>query len=249
MKYMGSKARVKKQLIPIIESYINKDTTYYIEPFVGGANVIDSVNFNRKIGYDKHRELIALLNAIKNGYKPPEKISVEHYNEVKNSYKNKDKKFEDHYYGTIGFLGAFRGLFFDSQGCGDYISQGRTRNNYIESRKNILKQYEGFQNVTFICSDYKDINIPDNSVVYCDPPYQNTSQKGYADNNSFDYTYFWDWVREISKRCIILVSEYNAPEDFNCIWEKEVSTNLSVQKRKKDIEKLFIHKSIFNKIS
>lgn len=239
---MGSKSRLKKELIPIIESYINNSTTYYIEPFVGGANVIDSVKFNRKIGYDKHSQLIALLNAIKNGYRPPEKITVEHYNDVKDSFKNKDNKYEDYYYGAIGFLGAFRGLFFDSQGCSDYISQGRVRNNYVESRKNILKQQESFQGVDFVCKDYKDIQIPDRSVVYCDPPYQNTSQKGYADKDTFDYTYFWNWVRELSKRCTVLVSEYNAPDDFNCIWEKEVSTNLSVQSRKRDTEKLFIHK-------
>lgn len=243
MKYMGSKSRLKKELIPIIQSYINQDTTYYIEPFVGGANIIDSVNFNRKIGYDKHEQLIELLNAIKNGYSPPEKITVDHYNEVKDSYKNKDNKYENYYYGTIGFLGAFRGLFFDSQGCADYISQGRVRNNYVESRKNILKQYEDFQNVEFVCADYKEIKIPDNSIVYCDPPYQNTSQKGYADKDTFDYTYFWDWVRELSKRCVVLISEYNAPDDFDCIWKKEVSTNLAVQNRKKDIEKLFIHKN------
>lgn len=244
MKYMGSKSRFKKDLIPIIESYIDENTTCYIEPFVGGANVIDSVKFNRKIGYDKHRQLIALLNAIKNGYEPPEKISVEHYNEVKESYRSQDNKYEEYYYGAIGFLGAFRGLFFDSQGCADYISQGRVRNNYVESRKNILKQRQSFKNVEFICSDYKNIDIPDNSLVYCDPPYQNTSQKGYADKDSFDYTYFWDWIRELSKRCVVLVSEYNAPDDFVCIWKKEVSTNLAVQKRKKDVEKLFIHSKI-----
>ena len=242
MKYMGSKNRIKKDLIPIIESYINEKTEYYIEPFVGGANIIDSISFDKKIGYDKHPQLIALLNAIKNGYKPPDKISVEHYHKIKNSFKNQDGKYEDYYYGAIGFLGAFRGLFFDSQGCGDYISQGKVRNNYVESRNNILKQYEGLQGVDFICSDFKKIHIPDNSVVYCDPPYQNTSQKGYSDEDSFDYIYFWNWVRNISKKCVVLVSEYNAPEDFECIWSKEVSTNLSVQKRKKDIEKLFIIK-------
>ena len=241
---MGSKSRLKKELIPIIESYINKDTTYYIEPFVGGGNIIDSVTFHKKIGYDKHKFLIALLNSVRIGYEPPEKITVDHYNDVKNSFKNEDSLYEDYYYGVIGFLGAFRGLFFDSQGCSDYVSQGRVRNNYVESRKNILKQREDFQDIEFIFADYKDIDIPDKSVVYCDPPYQNTSQKGYADKDSFNYVYFWDWIRKLSKRCTVLVSEYNAPDDFKCIWGKEVSTNLAVQKRKKDIEKLYIHNTL-----
>jgi len=239
---MGSKSRVKKELIPILESYINEDTVYYVEPFVGGANIIDSINFKNKVGYDKHKYLIELLNAVKDNIQIPESITVEHYEKVKNSFKLNSGEFDDWYYGAIGFLGAFRGLFFDSQGCKDYTSQGKTRNNYSESRRNILKQSESFKNIGFFCEDFKTINIPDNSVVYCDPPYENTSQKGYADKNTFNYKYFWNWVRELSKRCTVLVSEYNAPDDFECIWKKEVSTNLAVQSRKKDIEKLFIHK-------
>lgn len=249
MKYMGSKSRIAKDIVSIIQKYIdeyNIDT--YIEPFVGGANVIDKVKCQRKLGYDKHKQLIGLLNAIKNGYEPPEKITVEHYNEVKSNFKIGSDKYEDYYYGAIGFLGAFRGLFFDSQGCADYISEGKTRNNYVESRKNILKQHENFQDIEFINEDYKNIIIPYKSMVYCDPPYQNTSQKGYADKDSFDYEYYWEWIRNLSKDNIVLSSEYNAPDDFICIWEKEVSTNLSVQKRKKDIEKLFIHSLAYEKI-
>ena len=37
MQYMGSKNRLAKELIPIIQSYINDDTKCYLEPFVGGA--------------------------------------------------------------------------------------------------------------------------------------------------------------------------------------------------------------------
>lgn len=36
MKYLGSKNRVSKELVPIIQSYINDGTVGYLEPFVGG---------------------------------------------------------------------------------------------------------------------------------------------------------------------------------------------------------------------
>ena len=45
MKYMGSKARFAKDLLQIIL----KDRTeeqYYVEPFVGGCNIIDKVKGN-----------------------------------------------------------------------------------------------------------------------------------------------------------------------------------------------------------
>lgn len=49
MKYMGSKSRIAKDIVPIIQSYINNnDIDMYIEPFVGGANVIDKIKCNKK---------------------------------------------------------------------------------------------------------------------------------------------------------------------------------------------------------
>lgn len=48
MIYMGSKNRLSKHLIPIIQSYITENTVGYLEPFVGGANVIDKIKCDRK---------------------------------------------------------------------------------------------------------------------------------------------------------------------------------------------------------
>lgn len=38
----------------------------------------------------------------------------------------------------------------------------------------------------------------------------------------------------------ILLSEYNAPSGFNCIWSKEITNSLNQTKTYKPIEKLFI---------
>ena len=44
MKYVGSKNRLAKQIAPIIQSYVDKPNCKgYIEPFVGGANMIDKI--------------------------------------------------------------------------------------------------------------------------------------------------------------------------------------------------------------
>lgn len=50
MKYVGSKNRISKELAPIIQSYITEDTKGYLEPFVGGANMIDKINHYNRIG-------------------------------------------------------------------------------------------------------------------------------------------------------------------------------------------------------
>jgi len=39
---------------------------------------------------------------------------------------------------------------------------------------------------------------------------------------------------------VVYVSEYNAPTDFECLWQKEIRTSLAVNSdNKKGIEKLF----------
>lgn len=42
MKYMGSKNRYAKEILPLILKD-RKENQWYVEPFVGGANVIDKV--------------------------------------------------------------------------------------------------------------------------------------------------------------------------------------------------------------
>ena len=69
MKYMGSKNRIAKHILPIMLVEAEKNgITKWVEPFVGGANMIDKVpdTFARE-GYDINRYLIALLNYSKQG--------------------------------------------------------------------------------------------------------------------------------------------------------------------------------------
>ena len=61
MQYMGSKNRFAKELVPIIQSYITEGTKGYLEPFVGGANMIDKINCSKKFGCDLNEYLIELL--------------------------------------------------------------------------------------------------------------------------------------------------------------------------------------------
>ena len=44
MKYMGSKNRIAKHILPIMLAEAEKNgITKWVEPFVGGANLIDKV--------------------------------------------------------------------------------------------------------------------------------------------------------------------------------------------------------------
>lgn len=237
MKYVGSKARLSKDITPIINKLIednNVDT--YIEPFVGGANMIEHIQCKNKIGYDNNEYLIEMWKALQNGYEPPLEFTKEQYIEVKNNID----KYPKEYIGIVGFCATYNAGWFRRWGGSAITKYGKVRNYYNEAIRNIQKQLPNIMDVEFIYNDFKEIN-PVNSLIYCDPPYENSSYEMYKDK--FNHTEFWDKVREWSKDNIVLVSEYNAPNDFKCIYEKELTTGFDNKQRKKDTEKLFIYKT------
>lgn len=237
MKYVGSKNSMAKELLPIITKHLKKGQCYY-EPFVGGANLIDKVVGDR-IGSDSNKYLIALLNKLQDGW-IPEFISNEKYQDIKT---NKDK-YPDHLVGWVGINCSYSGKWF-----GGYAGITKTRNgerNYQdEALRNILKQKKNLDGIEFVCGDYRNVVIPQNSIIYCDPPYEGTLK--YIED--FDHDAFWDWCREMSRNGHLLyISEYNAPDDFSCIYEKtkksSLSANGSIGGSKKSIEKLFTYGEI-----
>lgn len=246
MKYMGSKSRIAKHIVPIIQKYIDDyRVEKYVEPFVGGANVIDKIQCGEKYGYDKNKYLIALLKRVQNGENLYSEVPRELYNKARTAFNNCDtSEFEDWEIGNIGFLASYNGRWFDggyAKTVYEKTKNGlRLRNYYEESKNNLLNQSEDLKNIKFYSCDYKDsINLPyDNGmVIYCDPPYQGTKQ--YANALSFDYEEFWQTIREWSKYNIVLVSEQNAPDDFECIWEQEVSRSIKASDKSKSVEKIF----------
>lgn len=243
MKYMGSKAKIASEILPFIHSYIamnNIDT--YIEPFVGGANMIDKVQCTYKFGYDKNKYLIALFKHIQEGGELPEDVSREQYADAKAHYRAKDDYYPDWYLAAVGFLAGFNGRFFD----GDYAQPGYDkeayRDYYQEAKRNILNQMRLLGDTQFNSGDYKELN-PSNALVYADPPYAGT--KGYLSvTKEFNHKEFWDIMREWSKNNIVLISEETAPEDFDVLWEQEVTRTIKANDKSKATEKLFIHKSL-----
>ena len=241
MKYVGSKNRLAKELVPIIQSYITDDTKGYLEPFVGGANMIDKIECDNKFGCDIHEELIELLKYIQNTNNIlPTTIKEEEYNKVR---LNKDK-YEKWYVGFIGFCATFGAKYFGGYARGFKEDKITPRDIPAESIRNIEKQRKNLQNIKFKCCSYDEINknIKD-FVIYCDPPYKGTLKY----TTDFDYDKFYKWCKEMSKNNIVLISEYWMPEEFECIWEKKTTVRIDSNKKSKDkkmerIEKLFIYR-------
>lgn len=102
---MGSKAKIAKDILPIILDG-RKEGQWYVEPFVGGCNMIDKVD-GLRIGADNNKYLIAMWKAIQDGW-IPEKIDAEYYKCVKNNKKN----YPDHIVGWVGIACSYSGKWF-----------------------------------------------------------------------------------------------------------------------------------------
>lgn len=243
IKYQGSKSRIAKYIVPIIQECIdNNEITEYYEPFVGGGNVIDKIACESRFGSDSNKYLIALLNHVSHGGNLYPDVSRELYNFVRSKYNEGANDIPDWYIGNIGFLASYNGRWFDggfaAPGYENTKNGTRYRDYYQEAKRNLEAQATKLTDVTFSVKDYSEVT-PHGSFVYCDPPYANTKQ--YKNSRDFDFEKFWDYIRQISKDNFVLVSELNAPDDFNCIWAKEVSRSIKATDKSKATEKLFTY--------
>lgn len=236
MKYMGSKNKYAKELLPIILKD-RKESQWYIEPFVGGFNIIDKVS-GLRLANDSHYYLIELYKAIQNGWVPPDNVYEQEYISIRDSLKVlENSNYPAYLIGFVGFGCSFSGKWFGGYARGN-SNKGIVRNYCLESKTNILKQFSKIQGIVIENKNYLDLKIPDNSIVYCDPPYKNTTKY----SSIFNHEIFWNWIRNLnSNGHQVFISEYSAPDDFSCVWQREVVSSLDVtNKGKKNIERLFI---------
>mgnify|MGYP004629779479 CR=1 FL=1 len=235
MKYMGSKSRIKKHLVPILQQLIDQHQIHtYVEPFVGGCNVIDDIQCSKRIGSDHHPYLMALWEHLIQGGELPSAVSKDYYASVR---REKETQFPAWEVGAVGFLASYNGRFFDGGYAKDTLTKtGVVRHYYDEARRNILTQVPKVKDVEFHCLDYRAWSHLKGTLIYCDIPYQNTKQ--FSNSKDFDYEEFWAWAKQMSKYNIVLVSEQTIPEDISIIWEQPVTRTQNNRSRQRVTEKL-----------
>lgn len=228
---MGSKSRFADVLMPIMLKS-RKPNQWYVEPFCGGCNVIDKVSGNR-LANDINAYVIAMWQSlVYEQWIPPTTVTEAEYTDIK---KNQDK-YPKNLVGFVGCLLTFGSKWFDT-----YARNSRGTNYAMEGRKNLLQQAKNLYGTVFKSVPYNQLELPANSIVYCDPPYQGTSK--YKD--TINHTDFWQWVRDTNNRGhAVFVSEYNAPKDFVCIWQSKIVCGLNSNHKTNTTEKLFVYSQL-----
>ena len=235
---MGGKSRIAKYILPLILKDRRPDQ-WYVEPFCGGCNTLAKVPGPR-IGADINSDLIAMWRALQNGWEPPKYVTEEEYRRI-------EKFGSPELRGYVGFAFSFGAQYFGvfaREVRGKKYTKGERKGNYEalkirgeESFRGFKKDRKYLNGVGFYNCSFKDLPLPPESVVYCDPPYLGTVSYG----EKFNHSYFWDWVRAQSQKHKIFVSEYQAPKDFKVVWEKEIKIYSAVHAHGmgKAIERLF----------
>ena len=188
-RYPGGKYYLRKQLIKYIGEHEG-----YCEPFCGGAslffykekcnyNILNDIDEHLMITYeiirDKPEQLVQMLET----FKP---ISKEAHAFYKNEYRPRnDIEIASLYFymNRCSFDGIMNK---DNQYFGYNEKYSMKRENW---HKNIIECSKKLHGVKLYCHDACDVidKIPDNFVVYVDPPYFNTTQDGL-----YEYGFYYD---------------------------------------------------------
>ena len=214
MKYMGSKRRLAKHIVPIIKS-LRKGGQTYVEPFVGGGSIIEKIEGNR-IGSDINPDCIQALCDIRDNVEQLPRTNAEFTEE---DYKKLRVTHDYRFRAYAGFAFSWGGKWL-----GGWARNSENHDYVAAAFHSAMKQSPLLQGVTVLCCSYDDLVVPDESFIYCDPPYKGTT----AYRHYFDNSKFFDWcVCMHDKGHTVLVSEYFAPDTrFRCVWEGSIVNEL-----------------------
>jgi DNA adenine methylase len=225
MQYLGGKFRIARELSKVILDATPERSLYW-EPFIGGGNVFEHLapHFARAIGSDIHPDLMLMWQALQDGWIPPDSISETEYAALKHAEPSALRGF-------AGFGCSFGGKWFAGYARGD-----QKRNYATNARNTLARQNSAWSatNVTFRCMDYAEFDPAAGAVIYCDPPYAETT--GYKSTPSFDHPKFWETAaRWAAQGCHVFVSGYQAP--YAPLWAKQ--RNLEMQAGERRTENLY----------
>lgn len=242
MKYMGSKRFMVSEITDIIHTVRNlTGIKNYYELFMGGANVIENINIENRLGNDLNKYLISFIEYIRtNGVEClPESISKEIYFDVN---ENTDK-YDNWFVFWVMNFGSFNSQWGKGYGAEIIDKYGKKYNKMIEAKNSLRTEVNKLNGFDLTNLDYKQVEIQPNSIIYLDPPYKGTVQYKGA-GTEFNHKEFYDYAIELSKNNFVLISEYMMPRQFKAIkWVNK--SNSMIGKNIGEIEGLFVVKDGF----
>jgi DNA adenine methylase len=216
-KYYGGKHRYASKIVEVIDKYANEHHTY-IEPFCGWCSVLSKVVdrkiFNEHVASDANESIVKFFHESSRGtFVPPDDVSEEEYHILKN------QQVPSALQAFAGICYSYGGIWFRSYGANSDPKHFGTRHTFPEK---IMERVKKLKDVTFAHALYHEYANREECFFYLDPPYKGR-RENYKNNIDaeipFDTNEMWEFARKLSEKNTVLVSEYNAPEDFECVLE------------------------------
>jgi len=231
MHYLGGKFRVGKQIADFLNNLREPNQPYW-EPFVGAAWILMRIKGEPNYASDIHYKLIEMWKELQRGWIPPSEVSEEAYSLAKEGFYSPELT------AFIGFGCSWGGKYF-----GGYARDPKSDRNYAQNAKNsLLKKIAQIPVTRFFQADYFSFISPaEKMLIYCDPPYADTTKYSMT----FDHRRFWERCKTLSiSGHTVVVSEYQAPQDWNCVLEMPTRTDYKSRNNQMipRIERLFMHK-------
>jgi len=219
--YVGSKAAIAGRIGATLRRY--QRGRKFWEPFCGGLNVTVELSLNGPgTASDIHLPLISLYRAILDGWEPPTEISGREYHDWMRLPDDDPRK------GWVGFFDSFGGMWGRTHARRS-VSTMRTRS---ESLKGALYTIES-RGVVVEQRSFFDVapRHDDGLIIYADPPYSDCDRRIYG-LGAFDTPAFWERCREWARLGVpVFVSEYEAPDFAEMLWEVKKGVGISKGQR------------------
>jgi len=221
VSYVGGKHAIRREVADIIERECHRlRTREVVEPFCGGLHVTAELG-HRGISVhasDKSVPAVRYYQALRLGWRPkPATISRSQWQAMKDAHRSGEV------HPMISFAGfscSMNGIYFTAFDPDPVKQQSR----YTNTRKRVMAS----RFLSLRARDYASEEIQPRSVVYADPPYAGTDVSAYRSlptgERTIDHAAFWQWARATAAAgSTVLVSEYTAPDDIECVWHRPVS--------------------------
>lgn len=222
MQYLGGKTRIAKAIAEQINR-VRKPGQWVWEPFCGGLSVSVALSKAGPVwATDANPALIALYQAVQNGWRPPTELSREAYAAAKLLPDSDPLK------AFAGFGCSFGGKWFGGYAEPRYYPKTATNHggnsDYpAQSAKALLRDVPRCGRVDcleFLSVDPREIA----ALIYCDPPYAGTT--GYDALPAFDSQRFLLRVADWARFTDVFVSEYQFPIG-TCVFEVQKPKTVS----------------------
>lgn len=226
MSYVGGKHAIRREVAALIINECQRTGTRRVwEPFCGGLHITAALG---RRGYAVHasdlsKPAITYYRGLRMGWRPPSRPLSKTQWEMLHGWSDSGEASPLISY--AGFSCSFNGVYFSSYDPDPARHAGRFGG--------VLRRVRASNLAELTLQSYEDMRLPPpGAVVYCDPPYASTDTSAYRSlslaQRKFDHTKFWAWVRDLGKNGVtVLVSEYTAPDDIECVWRRDITVPMS----------------------